>query len=103
MPVVVVSQVPFVCGWAVRLPRVVLPPTGRCLLLRETLTHSPRQFCSPTRGSFLSGRYPFRLGNTRSNFIRRCRGQQWRSRPVLLMLLDYAKQCRVAGGVVRSR
>eukprot|EP00039_Didymoeca_costata_P016751 m.304989 g.304989 ORF g.304989 m.304989 type:complete len:479 (-) comp16443_c7_seq15:834-2270(-) len=27
------------------------------------------KFCSPTRGSMLSGRYPFRLGNTRSNFI----------------------------------
>lgn len=27
------------------------------------------KFCSPTRGSLLSGRYPFRTGNTRSNFI----------------------------------
>ena len=27
------------------------------------------KYCSPTRGSLLSGRYPFRLGNTRSNFI----------------------------------
>lgn len=27
------------------------------------------KFCSPTRGSFLSGRYAFRTGNTRSNFI----------------------------------
>lgn len=31
--------------------------------------HYVYKFCSPTRGSFLSGRYPFRTGNTRSNFI----------------------------------
>eukprot|EP00040_Diaphanoeca_grandis_P039759 m.260069 g.260069 ORF g.260069 m.260069 type:complete len:510 (+) comp39157_c0_seq1:85-1614(+) len=31
--------------------------------------HYVYKFCSPTRGSLLSGRYPFRLGNTRSNFI----------------------------------
>ena len=31
--------------------------------------HYVYKFCSPTRGSFLSARYPFRLGNTKSNFI----------------------------------
>ena len=36
------------------------------VLLRR---HYVYKFCSPTRGSLLSGRYPFRLGNTRSNFI----------------------------------
>jgi arylsulfatase A-like enzyme len=31
--------------------------------------HYVYKFCSPTRGSMLSGRYPFRLGSMRSNFI----------------------------------
>jgi arylsulfatase A-like enzyme len=31
--------------------------------------HYVYKFCSPTRGSMMSGRYPFRMGNMRSNFI----------------------------------
>ena len=60
-------------GWggiADNNPHVLGPRVSELKAESLSLTsHYVYKFCSPTRGSLLSGRYPMRLGSMKSNFI----------------------------------